>query len=94
MTADFSGPWLHHRHWLHLCVLDVIHLGSAVNVPRRGLGHILADLPLVLILKQHVVDGRQTDTRAENVVNARSLAEQRIDEWSSARNERSFAQET
>lgn len=39
----------------------------------------------VLVFQQHVVDWRQTDTGAQHVVDARPLAEERVDQWRTLR---------
>ena len=66
---------------------------------RRRRGTLLHDLhpspdrrPFVLALEQHVVDGREPDTGAEHVLDARSLAEQRVDDRRARRHQRRLAQ--
>jgi len=91
---DFNGSLLDRWQRLHLCAADMILLRHAVNFTRDRLRrHVLTHQLLVLVLEQHVVDRRQTDARAQDVVDARPLAEQRVDERRTAWNERSLAQE-
>ena len=35
----------------------------------------------MLVLQQHVVDGRKANTGPQDVLNAGALAEQRVDQW-------------
>lgn len=93
MMVDFNSSLLEHRDLLQLCVSDVIHLGIALHLARGGrLRHVLTGQLLVLVLEQHVVNWRKTDTRSQYVVDACSLAEQCVDERSASRDKRSLAQ--
>jgi len=94
VVIDFDGSLLDNGNWLDLCIVDTTCLHRIIDRAGYRLGDRLADKLLVLVLEQHVVDRRQADASSQDVVDAGSLAEQSVDEWSAARNQRSLAQET
>jgi len=94
MVIDFNGSLLDGWQWLHLCTVDMIHLRRALDLMLDRFRHVLTHQILVLVLEQHVIDWRQANARAQDIVDARPLSEQRVDEWSTTWNKWSLAQET
>jgi len=93
MMVDFDSSLLDHWHLLQLCVSAVTELAIAFHLARDRLQPIRTRQLLVFVFKQHVVNRRKTDTCAQDVVDARSLAKQCVDERSAARHKWSLAQE-
>jgi len=95
MMIDFNSSLVDHWLWFRLCVPDpdIIHLCSVVDITRDRLRHTLTCQLLMLVLEQHVVDWCKTNTCTKDVVDTCSLAEQRVDKWSTTWHEWSFAQE-